>query len=640
MWRTGQKDPYACAGLDWVISEILWVKTYVAALLRKYPAVLNTRCNSEGAVTATESASHAQSLKTAKAYFESPLKFYLQTEGPDKDPTWLQALPNEAVRLAMRHGLDLAQGFYKSEIAGALSQPKAERYNAEKFHKANRVAKRFFEPFEIAYDSLVGTPSGRSEEPATEDKTKTEDLATRIGEELASEEKKKTEVTQNQVSVFKGQCEQACKKEIDGRVVLLVAEGTGAEIHASLTKTRLYQNLTEAATVMGFYDVKNARLCGVFEGECLTHREPALDELDFERYVKSFCPLMVSGRDVMWVLCGRTDTNMRKLKSILARNQLKQQAFRLCYNTKQMLQYGHFLSQGGIANWRSHEVLLLCYKGRVPRHLAKTRAHVDTGSSVFNEVVRRVPVLRMTSHALVSREIRERSLQAMIGVDVLEQEAQDPDYPGPPNVDDETALEDQAATAEASTALLSAAVKKRKLYRQLRQLTRTEVPWFPHDNDIDLLKELCHEAGRPRWVYFGTPAGGAGIHGCIEMGCSVLALCYDEFHREHLAPFLVQRAVEAMLGATTLVFTNESLVARAQQLRLTKESPKEDKKDEQEEKKEDKKKTKDEKKKKDDKEKEEKEEKPTKKRKQEAEEEEEGGASSSSSESKKKKGKK
>ena len=24
-----------------------------------------------------------------------------------------------------------------------------------------------------------------------------------------------------------------------------------------------------------------------------------------------------------------------------------------------------------------------------------------------------------------------------------------------------------------------------------------EVPWFPHDNDSENLKELCHEAGRP-----------------------------------------------------------------------------------------------------------------------------------------------
>ena len=150
----------------------------------------------------------------------------------------------------------------------------------------------------------------------------------------------------------------------------------------------------------------------------------------------------------------------------------------------------------------------------------------------------------------------------------------------PPAFDDEDAATAQgadAATAAArERALVTAAVKKRKL---CRQVTGTEVPWFPHDNDTELLKELCHEAGRPRWVYFGTPAGGAGIHGCIEMGCSVLALCFDDHHKKHLAPFLVQRAVGAMLGSKTLVFHNESLVARAKLLRLTKDAAKDDKKE-------------------------------------------------------------
>jgi hypothetical protein len=72
------------------------------------------------------------------------------------------------------------------------------------------------------------------------------------------------------------------------------------------------QTLTDAATARGFYDAKNARLCHVFEGQGLTHREPALDEQDFERYVKSLFPLMVAGRDVLWVLGGRTDTNRGK----------------------------------------------------------------------------------------------------------------------------------------------------------------------------------------------------------------------------------------------------------------------------------------------------------------------------------------
>ena len=72
------------------------------------------------------------------------------------------------------------------------------------------------------------------------------------------------------------------------------------------------QTLTDAATARRFYDAKNARLCHVFEGQGLTHREPALDEQDFERYVKSLFPLMVAGRDVLWVLGGRTDTNRGK----------------------------------------------------------------------------------------------------------------------------------------------------------------------------------------------------------------------------------------------------------------------------------------------------------------------------------------
>ena len=73
--------------------------------------------------------------------------------------------------------------------------------------------------------------------------------------------------------------------------------------------------------------------------------------------------------------------------------------------------------------------------------------------------------------------------------------------------------------------LVSAVLKKRKLYKQL---TGDEAPWFPHDNAMELLKELCWESGHPRWVLHGTPAGGAGLQCCLEAGCSVVLLCYDE----------------------------------------------------------------------------------------------------------------
>ena len=254
MWRMGQKDPYACSGLGDAISEILWVKNYVAAFLRNYPAVFNTDCNSLPPHKPVD----VDAIRLAKSYMHSPLKFFRCTEGPDKDPTWLQSFPNDATRLAMKHFFEMATGYYKPEISGALKQPKGERYNVEQFHKGTRVLKRFLEPFRIAYDSLVGSPKGSSEQDKANNATEaaTADAAQGIGEETAAENKKKTEVIQSHVELFRLQCEKACQKEMDARVVLLVAEGSGMDVHASVTTTRLYQNLTEAATVMGFYDVK------------------------------------------------------------------------------------------------------------------------------------------------------------------------------------------------------------------------------------------------------------------------------------------------------------------------------------------------------------------------------------------------
>ena len=87
--------------------------------------------------------------------------------------------------------------------------------------------------------------------------------------------------------------------------------------------------------------------------------------------------------------------------------------------------------------------------------------------------------------------------------------------------------------------------------------TDTMLPWFPHDNDMELLKELVHESGRPRWVIFGTPAhprGGAGMRGCLEMGLSVVALCSEDHHRDVLNRCMLERAVEAMVSQTNRGF--------------------------------------------------------------------------------------
>ncbi len=60
---------------------------------------------------------------------------------------------------------------------------------------------------------------------------------------------------------------QYCARGLEARRVLMVAQGTHADIRASVTNTHLYHNLTMDASCMAFYDVKNAKLCNIYEGE-------------------------------------------------------------------------------------------------------------------------------------------------------------------------------------------------------------------------------------------------------------------------------------------------------------------------------------------------------------------------------------
>jgi hypothetical protein len=276
---------------------------------------------------------------------------------------------------------------------------------------------------------------------------------------------------------------------------------------------------------------------------------------------------MKPGRDVLWVLAGRTDSNLPKLQKILAKRRMRFVVFYLCYDTKQMFQYCHWKRQRGIANSKCLELALYVYKGRAPKKMPKNRMHVDVGSPLFNAVVKNVPMLAPRDQAFVSREVRETSLISMVGVpdneDIGEQEKL---KLLPPEDDDGERLHQPEEADRSAKVLVAAKNTKRELYRKL---SGTEVQWFPHDNSIELLKEFCWEAGRPRWVFFGTPAGGAGVHGCLESGCSVVALCYDDHHRNHLEKFVLERAVEAMVTGTTLVFKDDALQAQTVHLNLT-----------------------------------------------------------------------
>ena len=120
--------------------------------------------------------------------------------------------------------------------------------------------------------------------------------------------------TTSDMTAFKARCEKHCRQELEARMVSMLGEGDHVEINASITTTRLYQNLSASAPCMAFYDVKNAKLCNIWQGEGLTHRELALGEEDFERFTKTIAPLLHAKRDVFWILCSRMGTRATTVK--------------------------------------------------------------------------------------------------------------------------------------------------------------------------------------------------------------------------------------------------------------------------------------------------------------------------------------
>jgi hypothetical protein len=132
---------------------------------------------------------------------------------------------------------------------------------------------RFFIPFKIAYDSLLGLSSAASADAAAGPGGYIDEFAGSTAAESADStqpgqaEKNTHDSRETHLSVFRRKCEQHCFRELEARMVLLVAEGSDAEIKTSVTNTQLYQILTEDASCMAFYDVKNAKLCNIYEGE-------------------------------------------------------------------------------------------------------------------------------------------------------------------------------------------------------------------------------------------------------------------------------------------------------------------------------------------------------------------------------------
>ena len=124
----------------------------------------------------------------------------------------------------------------------------------------------------------------------------------------------------------------------------------------------------------------------------------------------------------------------------------------------------------GVANSKTYEKAILCWKRKFPSGLPKDRQYVDAGSALYVDTMVKVPVLHPKDLTYVDAPVLAESLKTMCGFSKVE----------------------PVADSAASMRPLQEHVKKRRLYRTA---TDESVVWFPHDNHPDLLKELVRESG-------------------------------------------------------------------------------------------------------------------------------------------------
>ena len=147
----------------------------------------------------------------------------------------------------------------------------------------------------------------------------------------------------------------------------------------------------------------------------------------------------------------------------------------------------------GVANNKTYEIMLMCWKGRFPAGTPKERQFVDAGSHTYEDTMLKVPVLHPKDLTYVEKAVLEQSLKSMIGLseDANESQVADSaaDPQGGPGAD-----VPQACDSVEQERSLQENVKKRRLYRRT---TEESVVWFPYDNTPTCLRSLFGNLATP-----------------------------------------------------------------------------------------------------------------------------------------------
>ena len=70
----------------------------------------------------------------------------------------------------------------------------------------------------------------------------------------------------------------------------------------------------------------------------------------------------------------------------------------------------------GMANSKSYEKAILCWKGKFPSGLPRDRQYVDAGSALYVDTMVKVPVLHPKDLTYVDASVLAESLKTMCGL--------------------------------------------------------------------------------------------------------------------------------------------------------------------------------------------------------------------------------
>ena len=127
---------------------------------------------------------------------------------------------------------------------------------------------------------------------------------------------------------------------------------------------------------MGFYDVKNAKLLERRQDESIVQREPLVDMDQFGSFCAVANVLMQPNRDLAWILVGKSDSAFHKIVKKITELGWKHKVLHLVYS-RSLIQKWYVKRMRGMANNRTYEKVLICWKGKFPAGAPKERLYVD-----------------------------------------------------------------------------------------------------------------------------------------------------------------------------------------------------------------------------------------------------------------------